>query len=86
MKGEEDDASFDKSIDSLASVNEKAGSQSQTLFENIKAEMSVYIFTKSNKFRVACYKISNSWTFEHIILMLIFMSTLKLVSDTYFID
>ena len=49
-------------------------------------EKSYFLFSKRNKFRMICYKISHSQIFENCLLALIIMNSLKLVWDTYILD
>ena len=52
-------------------------------FEGIECEQALYLFTKENSFRRACFLLyQNAW-FERIILFLIVTSSLKLAIDTY---
>jgi Ion transport protein len=55
-------------------------------YEGIYCERSLYLFHKSNWFRQLLYKIGTNTKFEHIILVLIIFSSLKLVVDTYIFD
>ena len=49
-------------------------------------DRSYYIFSKYSPFRIICYRISTHRFFENVILLLICLSSLKLVWDTYIMN
>ena len=53
-------------------------------YDDIICEISLYIFRKDNKFRRKSFDIIQSRHFEHLILIVIVLSSIKLVIDTYF--
>lgn len=57
-----------------------------TQLDNLECEKSYFIYSKTNKIRVLCYKISHSPKFENALLALIIINSLKLVWDTYILD
>ena len=55
-------------------------------FKDIEANQSIYLFSKENYFRRACYwLLINPW-WDRIIIILILLSSAKLGSDTYLVD
>mmetsp|Transcript_13676 Transcript_13676/g.25803 ORF Transcript_13676/g.25803 Transcript_13676/m.25803 type:complete len:1737 (+) Transcript_13676:154-5364(+) len=52
----------------------------------VKGSNSLGLFTKNNLVRKLCIKICNSRKFEVFIVLMIFISAIKLVLDTYLID
>lgn len=55
-------------------------------FEGIGCEVSLYLFSKENSFRRACFLIYQHYWFERVILLMIVASSIKLGVDTYQID
>lgn len=53
------------------------------LFENIECERSYFVFSKSSRLRIFCFNLINQKFFEYVALLIIFLSTLKVVIDTY---
>jgi hypothetical protein len=53
------------------------------LYYGNECERSYFIFTRENKFRIFCYRLTNSTKFEISILIGIIFTTAKLVWDTY---
>ena len=54
-----------------------------SIYEGVECEMSLFIFSKKNKFRRFCARITSYDCFELIILVLIVLSSLCLVMETY---
>jgi hypothetical protein len=52
-------------------------------FTGIACEQSLYLFSKENSFRRACYLIYQNYWFERIIILMIVLSSIKLGVDTY---
>ena len=53
------------------------------IFKKTECENSIYIFSQTNKFRIFCMKlITNKW-FDRFILIIILLSTVRLVVDTF---
>lgn len=71
--------------DGLMQLEEK-DTRNKPLFVDVSCEMSLYMFSKDNPFRILCYHIISSKLFDHTIMVLIFLSSVKLASDTYFFD
>ncbi|OMJ72778.1 hypothetical protein SteCoe_28696 [Stentor coeruleus] len=63
----------------------KEGSIKKVLFEGIECEKSYFIFSKQSSMRIWCYEITNKSYFETGILIIISLSTLKLVIETYYL-
>lgn len=56
-------------------------------YENeVKCQYSLFIFPKNNCFRVKLYEMQKHKWFERIIMLLIMLSTVKLIFDTYNLD
>lgn len=53
------------------------------LYYGNECERSFFIFTRENKFRIFCYRLTNNTKFEIAILIGIIFTTAKLVWDTY---
>jgi len=53
------------------------------MFEGIKCQRSLYIFSKRNFFRRGCYKIVKHKYFETVIFTAIVLSSIKLALDTF---
>jgi hypothetical protein len=52
------------------------------IFKKTECENSLYIFSQTNKFRIFCMKlITNKW-FDRFILLMILLSTVRLILDT----
>ena len=53
------------------------------IFKKTECENSLYIFSQTNKFRIFCMKlITNKW-FDRFILIIILLSTFRLIIDTF---
>ena len=55
-------------------------------FDGNHCEKSFFLFTKHNYFRKNLYRIVTNTKFEGVVLVLIILSSLKLVTDTYLFD
>lgn len=53
------------------------------LFDGIGCAMSIYIFSKENRLRIACYKLWKHKMWEQVIMSLILLSSAKLATDTF---
>ncbi|CAG9314125.1 SCN4A_2 [Blepharisma stoltei] len=75
---------WSKTLEDLrrASVRRKE----RTFYVGIECEKSFYLFTKTNRFRLFCHRLSSSQSFENFILVMISLSTISLIWDTYLID
>ncbi|CAG9330459.1 unnamed protein product [Blepharisma stoltei] len=73
-----------KSLEDLknSSINRK----SMIYFAEIECSRSFWIFSKENKLRKFCYRLSNHHAFEVCALIVIALSTAKLIWDTYLFD
>lgn len=56
------------------------------LFQEIDCNSSFFLFDKGNLFRIICYKMIRHGLWETSVQILIFLSSLKLAIDTYFLD
>ena len=52
-------------------------------YKNIECVRSLYLFHYNNIIRKICYKITNHYLFENIVLSIIILSSIKLAYDTY---
>jgi len=55
----------------------------EALFNDNACELSFYLIPKANKIRIMCFRITRSSKFEHLILFLIILNTVKMIVDTY---
>jgi len=55
-------------------------------FEGVECELSFYFLTKNNWLRIILYRMVTHTGFETVILILIVLSSIKLVVDTYIYD
>ena len=51
--------------------------------DTVEAESSLYLFSRGSRFRRFCYNLQRHKQFDRIIMLLIFLSSLKLATDTY---
>jgi hypothetical protein len=59
---------------------------SKVLYEGIECENSFFFMTKKNPIRLYTYKLIEVKGFETVILILIILSSLKLIGDTYILN
>ena len=52
------------------------------LFKNNECERSMYILSQTNKFRIFCVKLMTNKWFDRFILLMILLSTVRLILDT----
>lgn len=52
-------------------------------FDGVECENAFYFLKKSNKFRIYLYRILSHTGFETLVLLLIILSSIKLVIDSY---
>ena len=79
------DESYEVTLDELARKNAQI-KPSKRIFEGIACQRSFFVFSQQNRFRIAVYHITQSSKFETVILVMIILSSLKLVYDTYLLD
>ena len=72
------DQDSDADIDHMNSMT-----RLEMIYDGIECKKSFGLFSKANKFRIFCIKLSNSNRFEGLILFIITLSSIKLVVDTY---
>lgn len=77
--------SFDEDSSSIV-LRPQTEAPAKPLFHEIECSHSYWLFSKTNRFRILCYKLSTSQKFETLVLILIILSTIKLVIDTYIIN
>lgn len=58
----------------------------QELFVGVECQQSMYLFSKENWLRKACYKIIKHPWWESAVIVLILLSSMKLAFDTYTIE
>ena len=88
---EEESSSSEEEIDEDQVLNNLTGAafliknheKINKLFKSVYCEKSLYLFAQTNKFRIFCMNIVTSKNFENIILVLIALSTFRLLVDTF---
>ncbi len=60
--------------------------EARLLFQGISCEKSMYIFSKQNKLRLILFKVYKHKMFDHIVMALIAISSLKLATDSYLVN
>ena len=53
------------------------------IFKKTECENSIYIFSQTNKFRIFCMKLITHKWFDRFILIIILLSTVRLIVDTF---
>jgi hypothetical protein len=56
------------------------------LFVGIECKMSFFLFSKTNYFRIICYKLIKHSLWENTVIVLIALSSIKLAFDTWAYD
>jgi hypothetical protein len=56
------------------------------MFKDNNCELSFYVFTKLNPFRRFLYSVAYSKIFDNGVMFLIGLNSIKLASDTFFLD
>ena len=67
-------------------LNVEVKMKNNRIYKNNECEDSLFIFNQTNPFRTICIKIVHNSKFENFILVLIGLSTLRLIIDTFFDD
>ena len=67
---------IDKQMKEWATINK--------LFRKNECENAFYVLSQTNKFRIFCLKLMNNKWFDRFILVMILLSTLRLILDTFF--
>ena len=67
---------IDKQMREWAAINK--------LFRKNECENAFYVLSQTNKFRIFCLKAMNNKWFDRFILVMILLSTLRLILDTFF--
>lgn len=80
------DESFDFNEETLTKKTATVIKKEKKEFEGVQCEVSFYFFKKTNPIRRALYKTVTHSGFEWFILVLIILSSVKLVMDTYIFD
>jgi hypothetical protein len=90
VKKKKDDGKEEKILDEsfeidVAMLNAKNPQKKKVkpLYQGVECEVSWYLFSKKNFLRTIAYKLSQLHAFENTVLVLIILSSLKLVYDTY---
>lgn len=65
---------------------EKSELKEAPLFVGIECQMSFFLFDKTNRLRIICYKMIKHPLWENTVIVLIVLSSLKLAVDTYEYD
>ncbi|CDW78727.1 cation channel family protein [Stylonychia lemnae] len=77
------DESVEIDMEALELKKQQTIREKSRLFEGVGCERSIYMFTKTNPIRIYSYKIVTNNKFENFILVLIILSSIKLIYDTY---
>jgi len=77
------DESLEVDLDELARRDQENLALRKMLFRGIECYKSCYLFSKQSYFRQFCYKTVHHGKFETFIMILIVLSSFKLVFDTY---
>ena len=85
----DDDDNNDESFDNSKPQNtiERQMKEWETinkLFRKNECENAFYVLSQTNKFRIFCLKLMNNKWFDRFILIMILLSTLRLILDTFF--
>jgi len=56
------------------------------MYIGVECQMSFYIFDKEFEFRKICYRAIKSKLWDNIVMLLIFLSSLKLCFDSYYLN
>ena len=79
----EDDDDYRYRVYTNVEKNMRDWQKINKIFRKTECENSIYIFSQTNKFRIFCMKlITNKW-FDRFILLIILLSTLRLIVDTF---
>ena len=62
---------------------DKSEIQEQAFFAGVECEWSFFLFSKENRFRILCYRLTKHPLWENVVLALICVSSVKLATDTY---
>jgi hypothetical protein len=60
--------------------------KAKNMYKGNYCEVSLYVFNRKNCIRRSCYNLTTSKIFDNSIMLLIFLSSVKLASDTFFIN
>ena len=80
------DESIEIDIETLQTKKEESSKQKKKLFEGVECERALYVFSKQSYVRILAYRIITNNRFESMILVLIILSSAKLILDTYLFD
>lgn len=73
-------------LEALEARKKELANQKGILFDGIECERSCYMFRKENILRKYSYIIVHDNRFENFILVLIILSSIKLIFDTYYFN
>ncbi len=79
---ENDDEDLSKNLTG-ASALIKNWEKINKIFSSVDCEKSLYIFPQTNPFRIMCMQLITNKHFDHFILFLIVVSTMRLLIDTF---
>ena len=79
----DDDEDFHE-VDLAATPKKRKRMTRAALFKDVACEKSFYLFSKRNKWRVFCMRVVRYHSFENVIIVAIFASSIKLAIETYF--
>ena len=78
-----DDNDVNNRVLSKIEINIREWKRVNKLFRKNECENSLYILAQTNKYRIFCMKLINNKWFDRFILIIILLSTARLVADTF---
>jgi len=86
LKDKDDENEDDRDLEILKDFLNNKNETYRDYFEDNECEYSLYIFSQKNQFRIFLMKLINEKYFTQIITLLIFLSSVRLIVETYFND
>ena len=80
---EEEDSSDNAKVLTFIEKKKKEWAKINKLFKKNECENSFYILSQTNNFRIFCLKLMNNEWFDRFILIMILLSTARLILDTF---
>ena len=79
----DEDSSSESKANSAIKKKKREWKKINKLFERNECENAFYLLSQTNKFRILCLKIMNNKWFDRFILIMILLSTARLILDTF---
>jgi hypothetical protein len=73
-------------IDEGITKNKSPEREARLLYQGISCNKSLYLFSKQNKLRTFLFKVYKHKMFDHTVMALIAISSLKLATDSYLVN